>query len=312
MNKYYISIFWILGAMLLFSVQDVLTKIFSSYMSLFQIYFLRSIFGLFILSLFLKIIGHPITFLKTAYPFLSIVRVTFWFLSYGAFYVSLSLMPIANAVTLFFVSPIFINLFSMYFYGDKIRISKWLAIVIGFVGVYFVSNANFDNSSVFIFLPVLSAAIYALCILITKHTSGRDSVYQQMTHFYIGAFIFGGFMSLLLWNGQFEISGNIGLSFLTRPWGIINFIDLLYLFLLAFITTASFLMLLMAYRTSTPSKIAPFEYTNIIWAIFMGYLIWGDKLSFQNVFGIILITSCGIYLLINEADQNFKEKKVEH
>ena len=114
MNKYYISIFWILGSMLLFSVQDVLTKIFSSYMSLFQIYFLRSIFGLFILSLFLKIIGHPITFLKTAYPFLSIVRVTFWFLSYGAFYVSLSLMPIANAVTLFFVSPIFINLFSMY------------------------------------------------------------------------------------------------------------------------------------------------------------------------------------------------------
>jgi drug/metabolite transporter (DMT)-like permease len=297
-----------LGAMFLFSIQDVLTKTFSVYMSIFQIYFIRAFFGLIILSLWLLLTSKPLLYFKTSYPFLSLIRVILFCIAYPLFYIALSVMPIANAVTLFFVSPIFINIYSMIFYRTVIDYKQWLAIIIGFFGVYFVSNAKLNNFDIINLLPIFCAALYALSIMITNHTLEKDTVFQHMMHFHIGGIIFGGVLSLIFWSGDLEIISNPGLNLLTRPWVFQSLFDILYIFILALITTISFLMLFLAYKISIPLYIAPFEYSNIVWAILMGYFIWNDILSLENILGIFLISICGIFLLLNDKKNiNFKK-----
>ena len=135
------GIILILLGMFVFSIQDSIMKYIYSFVSLYEIYFVRTLVSFVIILLFLKITKKPIIF-KTQYPLLTYCRVVLFFFGFSSFYISLTVMPLVTATALFFVTPFLITIFAKYFLKEQIGPRRWLAVIIGFVGVYIILNPN--------------------------------------------------------------------------------------------------------------------------------------------------------------------------
>ena len=191
------GIILILVAMLIFAVQDSLMKYIYNYVALYEVYLFRTIVSFILIIIYLKILKKPIVF-KTHYPLLTFCRVILFFFGFSSFYIALTIMPLATATALFFVTPFLITIFAKFILKDQIGPRRWMAVIVGFIGVYIILNPNFDDFDYFSLSPILCAFCYALSMIIIKKTSKKDNVYQQMFQFYIGAMIISTIFYFLL------------------------------------------------------------------------------------------------------------------
>ena len=192
------GIILILLAMLVFSVQDGIMKHIFSFVSLYEIYLIRTIVSFILILLFLKITKKQIVF-KSQYPILTLCRVVLFFFGFSTFYISLTVLPLGTATALFFVTPFLITIFAKIFLKEKIGPRRWSAVAIGFVGVYITLNPDFSNFNYLSLLPILCAVCYSLSMIIIKMTSDKDSVYTQTFTFYIGAIFFSIIFYFFYW-----------------------------------------------------------------------------------------------------------------
>jgi len=192
------GIILILAAMLIFAVQDSLMKYIYSSVALYEVYLFRTIVSFTLIIIYLKILKKPIVF-KTHYPLLTFCRVILFFFGFSSFYISLTIMPLATATALFFVTPFLITIFAKFILKDQIGPRRWIAVIVGFIGVYIILNPNFDDFDYLSLSPILCAFCYALSMIIIKKTSKKDSVYQQMFQFYIGAMIISIIFYFFYW-----------------------------------------------------------------------------------------------------------------
>ena len=109
------GIIYIWLAMLIFSVQDSIMKYIFSFVSLYEVYLIRTLVSLTIILLFLKLTKKPIIF-KTQYPLLTFCRVILFFFGFSFFYISLTVLPLGTATALFFVTPFLITIFAKFFF----------------------------------------------------------------------------------------------------------------------------------------------------------------------------------------------------
>ena len=91
-----------------------------------------------------------------------------FFLGFSLYYFSLSKLSLPLAVTLFFVSPFFVTIFSMLIMKEKVGFRRWLAIVVGFLGVYLVMDPEINNFNIYTLFPVVCAVCYAFTVIIQK------------------------------------------------------------------------------------------------------------------------------------------------
>ena len=169
------GIIFILLAMLVFSVQDSIMKYIFSFVSLYEVYLIRTLVSLTIILLFLKLTQKPIIF-KTQYPLLTFCRVILFFFGFSFFYISLTVLPLGTATALFFVTPFLITIFAKFFLKEKIGPRRWLAVIIGFIGVYVILNPDFSNFDYMSLTPILCAFCYSLSMIIIKINSEKDNV----------------------------------------------------------------------------------------------------------------------------------------
>ena len=123
------GIILILLGMLVFSVQDSLMKYIYSFVSLYEVYLIRTLVSFIIIILLLKITRKPIVF-KTQYPILTFCRVVLFFFGFSSFYISLTVLPLVTATALFFVTPFLITIFAKFFLKEKIGPRRWLAVLV--------------------------------------------------------------------------------------------------------------------------------------------------------------------------------------
>ena len=300
------AIFFIIFGMSIFAIQDSLIKYISDEINLFLIYFFRSLLGIFLLLLFLYISKKPIIF-KTAYLKLTILRAVIFFISFVLYYFSLSKISLAKAITLFFVSPFFITILSMIFLKEKIGIRRWLALFIGFLGVYLVMDPDFDNFNIYNTFPILCALGYSLTMIIQKITSDKDNLYSQTLHLYLSALIFSIILGLIINYGDFfDQSKNNELMFLLQAWSINNISNLIILLFIGIISVVGFLCIFEAYRIGSPPSVAPFEYILIFWGLTISWLLWGETLTIRGYLGLFMIIFAGIYTYLREVRKNIK------
>ena len=107
------GIILILLGMLIFSVQDSIMKYIYNFVSLYEVYLIRTLVSFVVILLFLKIAKKPIIF-KTQYPLLTYCRVILFFFGFSSFYISLTVMPLVTATALFFVTPFLITIFAKF------------------------------------------------------------------------------------------------------------------------------------------------------------------------------------------------------
>ena len=297
------GILFILLAMMVFSIQDGIMKYIYNFVSLYEVYLIRTLVSFGLILTFLILTKKPIVF-KSQYPLLTFCRVILFFFGFSSFYVSLTVLPLGTATALFFVTPFLITIFAHFFLKEEIGIRRWSAVVVGFIGVYITLDPDFSNFNYLSLLPILCAFCYSLSMIIIKKTSDKDSVYTQTFTFYLGAIFFSIIFYFIIGDGQYNTIDHPASQFILRKW----FVDLeesIVLMIATGITaTLAFLFLFTAYSIASPSVVSPFEYSILLWSPLIGWIYFQEIPTLNTIIGILIIVSSGVYIFMREKAQD--------
>ena len=296
------GIILILLAMMVFSVQDGIMKHIFNFVSLYEVYLIRTLVSFGLIFIFLKVKKEKIVF-KSQYPLLTFCRVILFFFGFSSFYISLTVLPLGFATALFFVTPFLITIFAHFFLKEEIGIRRWSAVVVGFIGVYITLNPDFNNFNYLSLLPILCAFCYSLSMIIIKKTSEKDSVYTQTFTFYFGAIIFSTIFYFLIGDGQYNTSDHPASQFIFREWFVDLESSILFMATTGLTATVAFLLLFTAYSIASPAVVSPFEYSILLWSPLIGWIYFNEIPNLNTVIGILIIVSSGIYIFMREKAQ---------
>ena len=172
----------------------------------------------------------------------------------AAIFVGLRNLQLAEVTSLAFSGPIWVVIFSMFFLSEKIRIKRWIAVGLGFIGVIIISKPGFDNLNYYYIFPVIFCIGFAgVSIIIRKLTLVGESIWLIAFYFSV-------------------VSGIGGL--LTLPfggWMIPNKYDLVLLILIGFLGSIANLMLTQSYKLAEVTLTTPLKYLSLIFAIIFGF-----------------------------------------
>ncbi len=297
------GIILILLAMMVFSVQDGIMKHIYNFVSLYEIYLIRTVVSFILILIFLIITKKPIVF-KSQYPILTLCRVILFFFGFSSFYISLTVLPLGTATALFFVTPFLITIFAHFFLKEEIGPRRWSAIAVGFIGVYITLNPDFSNFNYLTLLPILCAFCYSLSMIIIKKTSDKDSVYTQTFTFYIGAIIFSIIFYFIIGDGKFNTTEHPAAKFIFREWFVDIENSILFMVATGVTATLAFLLLFSAYSIASPAVVSPFEYSILLWSPLIGWIYFNEVPTLSTVIGILIIVSSGIYIFLREKAQD--------
>jgi len=271
--------------------------------ALYEVYLIRTFVSLLVIIFYLKISNKPIIF-STHYPILTFFRVILFFFGFSFFYISLTIMPLATANALFFCSPFLITIFARFILKEQVGIRRWVAVVVGFVGVLIILDPDFSNFNYMSLLPVLCAFCYALSMIIIKKTSDKDNVYSQTLQFNIAAVIISLTFYFFIGDGRYNNIDHPASQYILREWFSNLEFTMPYMIIMGFSAALAFLSIFTAYRVSSPAVISPFEYSILLWTSLSGWFFFGEIPSIRVFIGMFLIVSGGIYIFIREKSQD--------
>ena len=292
-----LGIYYLVSGMCVFAFQDIIIKLLSEKVNLFQILFIRSILTIALVLFFLKI-SKQTKLLSTSNPIVITIRSLTFFVGFTLFYYAQSQMPVANALTLFYVSPFFITILSMFVLGEKINLGHWVIIIFGFSGVYFITTPEFQKFNYINLLPVLCAMCYGVFMVLTKKYSTTESSFSQLFYLSLGSLLASGILGLIVGDGKFFSNNNVSMNYMLREWNFTNTGEIVLIVISALCGCIGSFLLLSAYRIGNPSRITPFEYSGLIPTMLLGYLIWDDIPSKYTWIGILIII--GMRILIRK------------
>lgn len=275
-------------AMLLLPGIDAIAKWLSSTISSGQVAWSRFFFQtLLMLPLYLRTRGP---FLTPALP-LHALRGALIAFATLLFFSALKYLPLADAISIFFVEPLILTLLGALFLGEPVGWRRLAAVAAGFAGSLIVIRPSFSVLGLPALLPLGTALCFALYLILTRKLA--QSEYPERMQFYAG--VFGGIvMSIALAAGQVA-----DVAVLTLVWP-----DLWQWLLLAglgVIATAGHLLVAHALRRAPAGMLAPFQYVEIIGATILGLIVFGDFPDATTWVGVAIIVSSGMYVFHREA-----------
>lgn len=248
--------------------------------SLPQFVFLRSIFGVSFFLFTARFYGG-LTSLKTKRWKWHLFRTLLATGAMFGFFFGLSRMPLVNALTIAFTAPLFVTGLSVPFLGEHVGWRRWMAVIIGFIGVLIVlrpGTGMFTPAAVGV---IIAALCYAGLALTARKLAATESSFSLAVYVVTGPFLVSSTM----------IAGNY-----TAPdangW---------FLFIMAGLCSAlAWVGIVGGYRRAPPAMLAPFEYTALIGAAIAGYLIWDEVPDVWVVAGGLVIIGSGLFIVYRE------------
>jgi drug/metabolite transporter (DMT)-like permease len=267
-----------LAAMLLFSFGDALGKLVVARYSVGQLLLLRAVAGLIVLA---PLIWHQRAAFRTLdRPWLQLVRVVISSLEVAAFFLAAAYLPLADVITYYLASALFVSLGSALFLGEHIDRSRWIAILVGFGGVLIALQPSAQSVSWPALIALGASMLFAALLLITRSLRTTPDVVLSSQQF-VGTLTLGA----LLTPGQWIAPGLPDLS----------------LFAIAgVVSVAALLCVNRSLRLAPASVVVPYQYSMIIWAVLFGYLVFGDLPSMATLLGVAIIIGAGLYIFMRE------------
>lgn len=215
---------------------------------------------------------------------LACLRGVFVTLAQFMFYLSLGRLDFATATTIAYALALFTTAFAVPLLGERVGALRWLAVGIGFVGVVMVMGPGRDSFSLDALLPLGAAAFYALTGVTVRLVD--DEVPSTLLNLYSSVFALVGSAALALGSGGFTTLGSTA--------------DLMWLIGMGSFGGFAVLLLVVSYRMTEPSNLAPFNYFGIPMAFVLGWLFFGEA-PFDDLFpGVILIVAGGLVIVWRE------------
>ena len=262
-----------------FSVMDVIVKWTNDY-PVGQVLFFRGFCGL-IPILFIIPKERYVDFYKTSRPLLHFKRCIAGIIALISIIIALRNLPLATVVSVTFAAPIFTTIFSIFLLNEKVGFYRWLAVMVGFIGIIVISEPGFSSLNFYFIFPIIFCLGLSYVAITIRRLSTTEPVWL------IGFF--------------FSISIMI-LSFFTfyQNWLLPNLIDLFLLSMIGILGGLANLWLTQSYKLSEVSLVTPLKYLALVFAIIFGYLIWDEIPTTKTLIGAILVIASSIIIFRRE------------
>ncbi len=279
MSKNHLGAIYMILSVLFFSFMDILIKVTDEY-DVGQIMFFRALFGL--IPIFFLIPKNRIkNFYKTKNIKLHFFRSFFGAIAMAAIFIGLRNLQLAEVTAMAFSGPLWVVLFSMFFLSEKIRLKRWIAVGLGFIGVIIISKPGFDNLNFYYIYPIIFCIGFAgVSILIRKLTLAGESVWLIAFYFSL-------------------VSGLGGL--LTIPlglWKTPNTYDFMQLILIGLLGGIANLLLTQSYKLAEVTLTTPLKYLSLVIAIIFGFYFFEEIPSIYTLSGAALIVVSSAIIFI--------------
>jgi drug/metabolite transporter (DMT)-like permease len=256
-----------------------------------QIVFFRSLFAIFPIIAVLAYRNQIRTAFSTERPWSHVLRGTVGVTAMSLGFFGLTRLPLPEAVILNYANPLIVVVFGAIFLKETVRLYRWSAVAIGFVGVLIISWPKltlvsgaglFGAEEALGVLAVLgAAAVGAVAMLLVRRLVNTETT-----------------STIVMW---FSMTATV-LSLATIPFGW----DPLTAWQAAFLIAAGIcgglgqMLLTQSYRHADVSTIAPFEYSSMLIAIVVGYYAFGNVPTGETIIGGAIVVAAGIFIILRE------------
>jgi drug/metabolite transporter (DMT)-like permease len=262
-----------------FSVMDLLVKWSSDYPTG-EVLFFRGFFGL-LPTYFLIPKNKLKTFYTTDRSKEHLFRCLMGLMALIAIVIALRELPLAVVVSLSYAAPLFITVLSIFLLGEKVGVFRWLAVLIGFVGVIIIAEPGFKGMNYFYFLPLIFCIGMAFVTITIRKLSTTEPIWLISIFFTITISI-------------------AGLATIPMGWIMPNFQDFILLALIGATGGSANLFLTQSYKLSEVSLVAPLKYLALVFAIIFGYLIWNEIPTIKTLIGASLVVLASLIIFRRE------------
>ena len=282
-----------------FAIQDMVVKLLSEFGSLWQLMLLRAILVVLILITW-AVLKKRSDIIKAKGWRWPITRAFLMSCAYSFFYASLPFAALAQAASCFFTAPIFTCFFAAVILREKIGFWRISSILIGFLGVLYIIQPGTSNMQAVLFLPVLAGASYALAVVITRGVcADYPSLLLTIIHnaFYalVGAFMVT-FIPVLPFSAELKAAN----PFVLSGWVQLTSVVLVMIGITSLTHILAMTSSIRAYQIADSSFVAPFEYTYLVFAILIDYIVWQYLPNTEGLIGLTMVISAGVLIAIRE------------
>lgn len=281
------GIWFMLIASFLFAIMGVLAKILSEEMSSVEVVFFRNVFGVILVGY--SILHKPLN-QTGGKPFLLIFRGVIGFVALLAFFYNIAHIPLGDAMTFSKTSPIFTAIFAFLLLKETLTFKSWFAIIIGFVGIVFITEPFSTGLSKTDWLGIMSGVFAALA-----YTSIRELKNYYDTRAIVLSFMFAGTIgpAVLMVIGEYYTLE--ALDFVIAPFVMPSSSMWIYIVLLGLFSTAAQIFMTKAYSSTKAGIVGAISYSNILFSVILGVILLNDPFpSSLTIIGIVLIVISGI------------------
>ncbi|MCG8530726.1 MAG: DMT family transporter [Desulfovibrionales bacterium] len=272
---------------------DALIKGASGNLTLWQIFILRSIVVIPTLICIIKLIDNAQSIWPKRLGW-TLLRSNMLSLMWIAYYIALPHVNLSIAAASYYTLPLFITIFAAFFLNDTIRWAGWLAIVLGFIGVIFILEPRAEDFNWFAILPVFSAILYALSMILTRSHCQTENVFVLSLWLNISMLAMGLIASLFVYGMEPDAQLISRYEFLLGSWGAMDINQWVAIGILAVAILTGSIGAAYAYQNAPPAIIATFDFTYVGFAVFWGFFLFSEIPSTNGMLGILLIVVAGI------------------
>ena len=272
----------------LFSLGDALGKFMVATYSVGQLMWLRACAALLLLSPLIW--RQRAEFKRIERPWLQLLRVLLSTLEVAAFFLATVYLPLADVITYYLASPIFVTALSGIVLGEHVGWRRWTAILIGFCGVLIALRPSTQTVSWPAMIALGGSLSFAFLMLITRSLRSTPDIVLTTSQFG-GTFLLGALMSPIGW-----VTPTLGSLAMFAAAGVTSVVALL--------------CINRSLKLAPASVVVPYQYSMIVWAVMFGYFVWGDIPQPPTVIGAAIIIGAGFYIFLREQQLGREETVV--
>ncbi|NIZ11633.1 DMT family transporter [Pseudooceanicola sp. HF7] len=270
----------------IYATHDVVVKLLGADYSSFQIVFFSVLFGFPLTSLMLMGNGTPGTLIPV-HPWWMLARTLFTVTANGCAFFAFSVLPLADAYSIFFATPLIITVISIPMLGEKVRIHRWIAVFVGLMGVGVVLNPGGAELNIGHAAALVAATAGAFASVIVRKIGSEERSVVMLLYPMTANFLLMGLL-MVVW---------------PRTYAPVQGLHMLGFALISGLSILGMLFIIRAYKAGEAAIVAPMQYSQIIWATVYG-LIFFDQVPGPNVAaGAALIIASGLYIVLRESRQ---------
>jgi len=262
-----------------FSVMDIIVKWSHNY-PVGEVLFFRGFCGM-ITIFFIIPRDRYLNFYKTNRPFLHLKRCVSGLIAIVAIFIALRKLPLATVVSITFAAPIFTTIMSIFFLSEKVGFYRWLAVIVGFIGILIISEPGFSSLNIYYIYPIIFCLGLSYVAIAIKQLSSTEPVWLIGLYFSFSILV----MSLFT---------------IPQGWILPNLKDLFLLSMVGILGGLANLWLTQSYKYSDVSLVTPLKYLALLFAIFFGYIFWSEIPSSKTLFGATLVIISSIIIFRRE------------